>query len=372
VIVYSEPRVFESKSGGWSVRFYYFRPDGKKIHYRIRSGAEFGLSGNGNLKDVSIKYKKGYFSLLRKTVSEKLAKGWYPDIDKIEKRYTIGEATSLCDERITSQGFSKKYKENMLTIGKHLNNHFGEGSLVTAVLNTEALRKYLFSYSAGNYFNTQKAHLGAYIERMVDLNILTNNPVKGIQKIKQAPGKNLAYTPAQIDVLFNALKNHNTHLYLASLLMYTLLLRPHIEIRKLKRSYFDSELNFVTIPSGYTKNDKGRIIPIPKGCRNILIELGVKELEGDSNIFGKEFNPSYFGGLWIKFRRAHKELILKDQTFYSFRHSAAMEIYKKTKSVQKVKLAMDHSTIEVTFGYLRSLNVYENTIEIGDLPDVGS
>lgn len=98
--------------------------------------------------------------------------------------------------------------------------------------------------------------------------------------------------------------------------------------------------------------------------------MGVASLRDDAYIFGKLFNPSYFSTLWRKFILKNPGLIRKDQTIYSFRHSAALTIYHKTKSVQKVKLAMDHQDIATTYTYLRSLDIYEDVIVMTDLPDI--
>jgi len=42
---------------------------------------------------------------------------------------------------------------------------------------------------------------------------------------------------------------------------------------------------------------------------------------------------------------------------YSFRHSGAIEIFKRTSSITKLQKAMGHSSINVSLTYLRGLEI---------------
>ena len=63
-----------------------------------------------------------------------------------------------------------------------------------------------------------------------------------------------------------------------------------------------------------------------------------------------------------------KNLPEQDQTLYSFRHSGAIEIYKRTGSLSKLQKAMGHSSLVVSLTYLRGLEVSE--LEESDMPMV--
>ena len=63
-----------------------------------------------------------------------------------------------------------------------------------------------------------------------------------------------------------------------------------------------------------------------------------------------------------------KNLLEQDQTLYSFRHSGAIEIYKRTGSLSKLQKAMGHSSLTVSLTYLRGLEVSE--LEEEDMPMV--
>ena len=90
--------------------------------------------------------------------------------------------------------------------------------------------------------------------------------------------------------------------------------------------------------------------------------------ESSNNIFTsstKPTNPDYFKTLWSRFKRISK-LIEQDQTLYSFRHSGAIDIFKRTGSITKLQKAMGHSSINVSLTYLRGLEVPELNEE--DMP----
>ena len=52
-------------------------------------------------------------------------------------------------------------------------------------------------------------------------------------------------------------------------------------------------------------------------------------------------------------------VIKKGQTLYSFRHTGAIEIFKRTGSISKLQKAMGHSSINVSLTYLRGLEITE-------------
>ena len=104
-------------------------------------------------------------------------------------------------------------------------------------------------------------------------------------------------------------------------------------------------------------------IQVPSYIREIL----VKE-ESNHNIFTSSIkppNPDYFKTLWSRFKRVSK-LIEQDQTLYSFRHSGAIDIFKRTGSITKLQKAMGHSSINVSLTYLRGLEIPELNEE--DMP----
>ena len=77
-------------------------------------------------------------------------------------------------------------------------------------------------------------------------------------------------------------------------------------------------------------------------------------------------NPDYFKTLWTRFKRVSHYIQQDLQTLYSFRHSGAIDIFKRTGSITKLQKAMGHSSINVSLTYLRGLEIPELNEE--DMP----
>jgi len=106
-------------------------------------------------------------------------------------------------------------------------------------------------------------------------------------------------------------------------------------------------------------------VPVPKYIRQKLIKG-----DRNNNIFTNSpspLNKDYFKTLWGRFKKQSK-LLEQDQTLYSFRHSGAIEIYKRTGSLTKLQKAMGHSSINVSLTYLRGMEIAELKEE--DMPMV--
>ncbi len=136
------------------------------------------------------------------------------------------------------------------------------------------------------------------------------------------------------------------------LLTYGCLLRPHKEIRLLTWKDFSDDLSFIRLAGNRVKSKRNRIVPVPQYIRSYLR----KGNENDYLFGGKTSrNEDYFKTLFRRFKMKSK--IDKHITLYSFRHSGAIEIYKRTGSLSKLQKAMGHSSLKVSLTYLRGLEV---------------
>ena len=146
---------------------------------------------------------------------------------------------------------------------------------------------------------------------------------------------------------------------------YGCLLRPHREIRELTWGDFSEDLTYIHLSGNRNKSGRNRIVPVPSYVRDLLIKG-----EPQHNIFSgkpQPLNIDYFKTLWSRFKR-QSTLIEQGQTLYSFRHSGAIEIFKRTGSLAKLQKAMGHSSINVSLTYLRGLEVSE--LEVADMPKI--
>jgi integrase len=242
--------------------------------------------------------------------------------------------------------YSKKYK---ITLQSIYNS-------ITAIMKGEELtsnhvKTYLENYSKGVSYNSTRRHLNVIVNEAI-IQGMESNPIKNIKSKKAMATLNKPYS--NIVEVLTEIKAYSPNLYLCCLMTYGCLLRPHREIRELTWGDFSEDLSFINLSGSRNKSGRNRIVPVPTYIKEILVKG-----EPNHNIFSSKLQPlneDYFKTLWSRFKA--QSLTLKhDQTLYSFRHSGAIEIFKRTGSLTKLQKAMGHSSVNVSLTYLRGLEV---------------
>jgi len=224
------------------------------------------------------------------------------------------------------------------------------------------VKSYLNQYALGVSYNTIKRHLSVLINEARNIG-MNSNPMESIKAKKTKAKLHKPYK--DINLILNEIKLFSDNLYLCCLMTYGCLLRPHREIRELKWSDFSDDLGYIHLSGNRNKSGKNRIVPVPIYIRELLVKG-----QPQHNIFTdttRPLNEDYFKTLWGRFKRVSK-LLEQDQTLYSFRHTGAIEIFKRTGSITKLQKAMGHSSINVSLTYLRGLEIAELKEE--DMPMV--
>ena len=259
--------------------------------------------------------------------------------NKIKKNYTdkyIKQLSFICNKLITILKDEKLDSRHIETV---LNNYDSETS-----------------------YNTYRMRLSVLINEAIKLG-MTSNSMKAIKSKRTKATLHKPYK--DITLILNEIRAYNYNLYLCCLITYGCLLRPHREIRELTWKDFSDDLSFIHLSGNRNKSGRNRIVPVPSYIRDILVKG-----ERDNNIFSNKrqpLNQDYFKTLWGRFKR-QSNLLEQDQTLYSFRHSGAIEIFKRTGSITKLQKAMGHSSINVSLTYLRGLEIAELKEE--DMPMV--
>ena len=121
----------------------------------------------------------------------------------------------------------------------------------------------------------------------------------------------------------------------------------------------------IRLSGSKVKSKRNRIVPVP-----LIVRENLSKGLPQHNIFTQREQPYSEGYFKVLFRRFKKssDVIDKSVTLYSFRHSGAIEIFKRTGSLTKLQKAMGHSSLNVSLTYLRGLEVAELTEE--DMPMV--
>ncbi len=279
--------------------------------------------------------------------SSNVVTGKLSDIDYIKQ---------ALDSKLSGD-YSKKYKAMLQFSFDYLKKEIGPSKL-----SVRGLKNILSRYCSGVSHNTLKRHLNVLINEAVSLG-LEGNPMT---EIKSKKSKAVLHKPFDdIATLLEDIKAFNKHLHLCCLLTYGCLLRPHREVRELTWGDFSNDLSYIKLSGFRNKSGRNRIVPVPSFIKPHLHPKGLND-----NIFTREQwsrNPDYFKTLWSRYKKQTK-LLKQGQTLYSFRHSGAIEIFKRTGSITKLQKAMGHSSINVSLTYLRGLEIAELKEE--DMPMV--
>ena len=217
------------------------------------------------------------------------------------------------------ENYTKKYKEMLQFIFMKLIEELKDSSLQPLHIETV-----LHKYNSESSYNTYRLRLCSLINEARKIG-MTSNPMKGI-KSKRTNAK--MHKPFDnINEILEIIKAYNKQLYLCCLMTYGCLLRPHREIRELTWSDFSDDLKYIHLSGSRNKSGRNRIVPVPSYVRELLVKG-----EPHHNIFSgrqQPLNQDYFKTLWSRFKRQSKTLE-QGQTLYSFRHSGAIEIFKRT------------------------------------------
>jgi len=348
-----------------SVKYPKIKSDNKKRFYVVfyQKGKRYRLSNgskiNSNLYPNSYPIEKRYevAQLLAAEVFKFINSGLdiqYPT--KVLNKSDI-EYLKLGLEIKLKGDYSNKYKSMLRFVYDSFTSKLSDENIAS-----NDVKSYLNQYALGVSYNTIKRHLNVLINEARNAGMI-NNPMESLKAKKTRAKLHKPYK--DIKLIFDEIKLFNDNLYLCCLMTYGCLLRPHREIRELKWSDFSDDLNYIHLSGHRNKSGKNRIVPVPIYIRELLVKG-----QPQHNIFTdttRPLNEDYFKTLWGRFKRVSK-LLEQDQTLYSFRHSGAIEIFKRTGSITKLQKAMGHSSINVSLTYLRGLEIAELKEE--DMPMV--
>ena len=266
------------------------------------------------------------------------------------------EYVYLSLESKLKDNFSEKYKSMLkfcFKLIKKTNQKTLTKSVIELILN---------ECNSRTTYNTYRRHINVLINNARELG-MKSNPMLGIRP-KRAMA--ILHKPIEnLQELLYEIQRFSQNLYLCCLLTYGCLLRPHREIVNLKWGDFSNDLKFIHLSGNRNKSGRNRIVPVPIYIREIL-----QKSNKNINIFSgssKSYNSGYFKTLWRRFKKANSS-VEQGITIYSFRHSGAIEIFKRTGSLTKLQRAMGHSSLNVSLTYLRGLEVAELKEE--DMPMV--
>lgn len=340
----SYPKVCKKSDGRYFIDF-----NLNDRRYRLFSGRMIHSSLRPNTYPKKLRFGKAI--LLAKEVYDFLVKNNY----SFEKKISSLELFDKIIDKKLQEPLSDRYKKELKSLSDKLRKQLAfKGEISLDYLDSIPLR-----YNNNTSYNTVRRYLNVLVNYLYE----NNFPIEK-SKLKSRKQEETLHKPIEdVKELLKKVKAFNEDLYLCCLLTYGCLLRPHQEIRLLKWEDFTSDLSHIRLSGNQVKSKRNRIVPVSLKIREIL-----KRKEEHLNIFTGRKQPysrSYFIQLWRRFKRLNPE-VHKETTLYSFRHSGAIEIFKRTGSITKLQKAMGHSSMTISLTYLRGLDVVE--LQEEDMP----
>lgn len=261
-----------------------------------------------------------------------------------------------------SNNLSKFYKRNLKYMHDNFINFLTEEELKSDIRNIKRSRiqEFLNRYnSSGTYYMDKRRDLAVLFSQVSK--DLENKMVivKTTDKMRSKASLHKIYSQEQLRTVLQHLKTEHPNLYLCCLLSYGCFLRPHKEIRSLNRSHFKKDFTEIHLSGMENKSGRVRTVYMPEYVRKEVLPK-IENLKHNENLFtGSEnsFNEAYFNTAWTRqWYKMHKLGIIEpNQTIYSFRHTAAVNVYNKSKDIHILQQLLGHSDMVVTMKYLRGL-----------------
>jgi integrase len=336
--MYTEPKIFSSED--LKKRTYIlFYLNGKRIRIYNGNLLDKDIHPNRaiNLNDRSKSLNELLFEL--KTALRNNTFKLELDIPQhVERSYMTEEIFTIALNNKLDTDISLEYKRNLKYIHSDLMNFLTPAEKQAEVhqLKVSRIEAFLSKYnSSGTYYMNKRRDLSVMFSAVSKLLQQPLPLVKNTSTRKTKSKLHKIYETEQLKAVLAYLKAHHQHLYLCCLITYGCFLRPHKEVRNLTSGHFKKNITEIHLSGSENKGKKVRVVYIPDYVRNELALL-LPSLKATDNIFSKNVN--------------------------AYRHTAAVNVYNRSKDVNLLKSLLGHSSILVTLKYLRGLGEYNEEI----------
>jgi integrase len=358
--MYKQPKIFIPKNNSdRAYVLYYF--NGKRI--REYNGNRLNLSINPNHCD-NPKDRKQLLLQLQFEVTKALNNGWNPfDLNSEPEQVSLREGLALVIKEKQNTNLCDLYKRNLIGVHRMFIEHVPEQYLKAQVdrLPLSIVETFLnrFQSSERNYINRRRC-LQTLFNELVRKDFVAKNIVNSTKTVRAKASLHAPYSEPQLKLALSYLKANYPNLHLCCLLTYGCLLRPHHEIRLLKRKHVVNDYEQIQLSGSENKSKRIRTVYIPAYIKDELRDRLDNINDPEANIFTftkSPYNIGYFNVMWgkAKIELIKEGILTPKQTIYSFRHTAAINVYRRTKDLHILQQLLQHSNMIVTLNYLRGL-----------------
>jgi site-specific recombinase XerD len=355
------PQLTKKNPTEYLISFWY---DNKRFRFSNGQPIDINLSPNTSALIDRLRQAEVLCSAYTMAIRD----GWRPSVFK-EPVVNIGAIAKNTLKRKCSLEFSTSYKKDLIYTERLWSEFLQSKRLANKPikeLKMDMIRDFIYAYAPSP---ASMANLKRNISALLKDELESNGVVLNFSRIKLPKVPQQLHKPIdEISALLSNIKAFNSNLHLCCLVTYTMLLRPHREVRCLSFEDFNNDFSQVSLSGSQVKSKRNRILPVPEVVR---VEV-FKRFTGNRkvNVFTlteETYNRDYFKTLWSRYKR-QSSLLERDQTLYSFRHTGAIKVFEKTGSLLKLQQVMGHSDMKVSLTYLRGLEIRQ--LDVEDLPEL--
>ena len=373
----------------WYVSYYYWSAK-KGALVRGKISKIPGLPSPNKEKTLKKRYSE--FKVLLEAVDILLSKGWTPE-QKIDLNAAFGveqDVNNVSLPILEALGKALKYKyeevskrtaDNYRRAGHNFQAYLRKKGLHNKQpdeINRSAVYDWLLNVSRGKSGKTRNNYLNdlsTLFEKMIELELASRNPCKGIKEVKEVVNRHQAYTAKELRAISEYLRREDPSLVDFIHFIGYAFLRPN-EIISLKRKSINLEKGVIFLEAESAKRKHSEVIPLIDRLLptvHVLIEQCSSE---NDFLFGNERKPGpkpvyrsdAFSERWNKHRKnINKEFGTKlnqAHTLYGMRHTFIQDIYqglRKTMTRQEAEFKIQpitrHQTVEALRKYIRDYNI---------------
>lgn len=308
--------------------------------------------------------RRRFAKRLVQKINIKLANGWNPLIEKDAGKsfFTLKQVSEiyLKDKRTLRPATKKTYVELQNRLLDWVKKVYKEDLYIINIDREFAIKYCDELWSQGiseTSYNSYLRNCSSFFNWCIEHNYVKVNPFLTIKRKKEREKRREMNIPEADRIKIRDYWLKKNPRYLGIIYMaYHCLLRPK-EISFIKRKHIDLEKQTITVEGFFAKNHKTRKATIPNVMMELITEL-VKDVKKDQYVFGsgyvgsnKKGNEGTIGRTWITMR---KKLGISDKIqFYSLRDTGIIQKLKDGLDVYDVMNLADHSSIEITNGYIK-------------------
>lgn len=350
--MFKHPKLYAPAKGEWYVHYQFF--DAKLLKFvRIKkklglnrdklSTAERRRAAADVIKGLVIELSEGYNPLRLELVSE------MPILEVRNARVLI-EAFLQMKELTVRRSTFLQYKSTLGAFSRFL-----PGDIDIQQIDKNLIRgflKPLYSRLAGNSYNHYLVSIKIFFNyHVTQTDYIIKNPALGIEKRKFKSVGNVPLSDSDMKRVKEYFSIHSPETWLLCQVIYYEAMRPHQEVRLLKRKHIDFKRMTITLPGEITKSTKPQTIPLDP----ILARQLNPDIPEDHYIFGG-INPRSVFYTQKRWRQCHTALNLpKEVGIYGFKHLRAQDLYRAKVDIELIKTLFRHSSSAITQIYLRGL-----------------